>query len=132
MRFISLSEEEKTKLESLYKTSNSSVIRQRCLSLIYSNQRRSINEVSSLAGVSRRTTERFFNAWESAEDKYTSLSIADGRGPKVKLASVKDQLPDLVEKYSRNLNLVLEALCVQYQIEVCKLTLQNFLKDNGI
>jgi transposase len=132
MRFISLSEEENAKLKSLYKTSKNSVVRQRWLSLIYSNQRRSINEISSLVGVSRRTTERFFNAWESAEDKYSSLSIADGRGPKVKLAPVKAQLPDLVEKYSRNLNLVLEVLCVQYQIEVCKLTLQNFLKENGI
>ena len=132
MRIIELSEEEKSKLEALYKTSPNSVVRRRCQSLLFSNEGRSIKEVSSLVGVTRRTTERFFNAWESAEDKFSTLSIAQGRGPKVKLAPVADILPDLVHQHSRNLNLVLDILAKNHQIVVCKLTLQNFLKESGL
>jgi transposase len=132
MRYIRLSEEENQKLEQLYKTSSNSVVRTRCLSLLYSNESRSIKEVSSLLRVSRRTIERFYNVWEFAENKYETLSIKEGRGAKVKLESVKEQLPDLVNQHSRNLNPILEELKTQYNIKVCKLTLQNFLKGTGL
>ncbi|WP_201114733.1 hypothetical protein [Dysgonomonas sp. Marseille-P4677] len=58
MRFIILSEEEKNHLEYLHKASLNSVVRKRCLSLLYSNQERSIKEVSELVNVSRRSLER--------------------------------------------------------------------------
>lgn len=129
MRYIKLSEEEKAQLTKLYKTSFNSVLRERCLSLLYSNERRSIKEVSELVKLSRRTLERFFNAWESMPNKYDTLSIAEGRGAKTKLEPVKDLLPDLVREHCRNLNPILEELESKYNIRVCKLTLQNFLKD---
>lgn len=132
MRFIRLSEEERSKVEALYKTSPNSVIRTRCLSLLYSDEQRSIKEVSSLVRLSRRSLERFFNAWESASQKYSTLSIGRGRGAKIKLAAVKDLLPDLVKEHSRNLNPILDELFEKHNIQVCKLTLQNFLKDLGL
>lgn len=110
MRFVRLSEEEKSKVETLYKTSSNSVVRTRCLSLLYSNEQRSIKEVSSLVRLSRRSLERFFNSWESASDKYSTLSIGTGRGAKIKLSTVKDLLPDLVKEHSRNLNPILDEL----------------------
>lgn len=97
MRFVRLSEEERSKVETLYKTIPNSVVRTRCLSLLYSNEQRSIKEVSSLLPLSRRSLERFFNAWESASDKHSTLSIVTGRGAKIKLYGVKDLLPDLVK-----------------------------------
>lgn len=127
-----LPEEEKSKVEILYKTSPNSVVRTRCLSLLYSNEARSIKEVSSLVGLFRRSLERFFNAWESASDKYSTLSIRTDRGAKMKLSAVKDLLPDLVKEHSRNLNPILDELYQKYHIQVCKLTLQNFLKDLGL
>jgi transposase len=132
MRFVRLSEEEKTELERLYKTSSNSVVRNRSLSLLYSSEERSIKQVSQLVHVSRRSLERFFNAWDSADDKYSTLSIAEGRGAKIKLESVKSLLPNLVQDHSRNLNPILEELKTNYNIQVCKLTLQNFLKDLGL
>ena len=132
MRFIRLSEEERSKVATLYKTSPNSVVRTRCLSLLYSNEQRSIKEVSSLVRLSRRSLERFFNAWESASEKYSTLSIGRGRGAKIKLAAVKDLLPDLVKEHSRNLNPILDELFQKHNIQVCKLTLQNFLKDLGL
>lgn len=132
MRFVRLSEEERSKVETLYKTSPNSVVRTRCLSLLYSNEQRSIKEVSSLLPLSRRSLERFFNAWESACDKYSTLSIGTGRGAKIKLYGVKELLPDLVKEHSRNLNPILDELFQKHNIQVCKLTLQNFLKDLGL
>ena len=69
MRFIRLSEVGKAEHERLYKTSSNSVVRHRCLRLLYSNEQRYIKEVGSLAHVSRRSLERLFNAWESTESK---------------------------------------------------------------
>ncbi|GHV17011.1 hypothetical protein FACS1894179_03020 [Bacteroidia bacterium] len=86
MRFVRLSEEEKSELEKLYKTNSNSVIRNRCLSLLYSNEQRSIKEVSQLVRIFRHNLERLFDSWESVQDKYKTLSISAGRGAKVKLS----------------------------------------------
>jgi hypothetical protein len=44
-------------------------------SLFYANEKRSIKEVNGLVHASRRSPERFFNAWESEEDKQETLFI---------------------------------------------------------
>ncbi|MDR1054607.1 MAG: hypothetical protein LBL90_02005 [Prevotellaceae bacterium] len=132
MRLVRLSEAERSKVETLYKTSPHSVVPTRCLSLLYSNEKRSIKEVSSLVRLSRRSLERFFNAWESACEKYSTLSIGTGRGAKIKLSAVKNLLPDLLKEHSRNLNPLIDELYQKHNIQVCKLTLQNFLKGLGL
>lgn len=55
MRFVKLTKEEKTELEKLYKISPNSVVRQRSLRLLYSNEQRSIAHVSKLVRLLRRT-----------------------------------------------------------------------------
>lgn len=132
MRFVKLTKEEKTELEKLYKTSPNSVVRQRSLSLLYSNEQRSIAQVSKLVRLSRRTIKRLFDAWEASSDKYSTLSIAEGRGAKVKLSYVTELLPGLLKDHNRNLNPILDELEKTHNITVCKLTLQNFLKDKGL
>ena len=132
MRYIRLSEEEKEHLENLYKTSPNSVVRKRCLALLYSNEKHCMTKVRKLVKTSYRSVERLFDAWESATDKYSTLSIAEGRGAKLKLEPVKDLLPDMVKEHSRNLNPILKELAEKFNIKVCKLTLQNFLKDIGL
>ena len=132
MRFVELTEQEENQLDLLFKTSSNSVVRQRSLSLLYSSQRHSIKEVSRLVKLSRRSIERLLNAWDASEDKFSVLSVSGGRGAKVKLAPVKDLLPDLVKAHARNLNPIIDILQREYNIEVCKLTLQNFLKEIGL
>lgn len=132
IRFIRLTEEEKDYLEDLYKTSPNHVTRERCQCLLLSNQGHHMSEISRLLNINWLKIVRLFNSWESAQDKYKTLSISSGRGAKVKLASVKELLPDLVKKHSRNLNPILEELETKHDIRVCKLTLQNFLKELGI
>ena len=48
------------------------------------------------------------------------------------LDPVKEILPDLIRENSRNLNVVLSILAEKHQINVCKITLQNFLKEAKI
>ena len=133
MRTIRLNEEEKQQLTELQKTSVNSVVRKRCLYLLLSDNLYSMKEISSITNVHWETVSRLFDSWERAtrEQKLSVLSIAPGRGAKVKLNEVKDLLPELVEKHSRNLNPILAILEKEYNIKVCKSTLQNFLKGAG-
>jgi transposase len=135
MRYIVLSEEERDTIKLLQKTSPNYVVRQRCNFLSLSEKKLSMKDISVLTDVSWFTVSRFFNAWEGAgniEEKIGTLQIKEGRGAKNKLDSVKDIVPDLVQKNSQNLNAVLAILKEEHQITICKLTLQNFLKDKRL
>ena len=109
---MQLTEQEKEKLEILYKTSNNTVVRRRSLSLLLSNDKHSMKSICSITKVGRTSLYYFFNAWEQSqeEDRFNTLSIAEGRGPKVKLESVRQELPALLKKHNRNLNPVLDEL----------------------
>lgn len=84
-----------------------------------------------ISNVDKQAVIRLFNALESAsaENKMSILSIASGRDPKLKLEQVRDKLPEMVEKHSRNLNPILHWLDIEYNIKICKQTLRTFLKD---
>lgn len=129
MRYVRLKEEERKRLEELYRTNDNFVIKQRSICLLLSSDGSSIKEIGEKTGLSRRTIERLFNKWESSSDKYDALSIAPGRGAKVKLDCVKDILPEIVERNYYNLNEVLNDLKKNHNVRVCKLTLQGYLKS---
>ncbi len=134
MRYISLTEEEKQELELLHKTNANSVVRQRSLIILLSDNRNSINEIASFVKRSRRTVSDLLNTWErrGTRPPLDVLRVAKGRGAKVKLAPVKDLLPAMVEKHSRNLKPILASLEKEHSVKVSKQTLQNFLKEAGI
>ena len=131
MRFIILTDKEREQLEQCYKTSPNFIERSRSFQLLLSDRKNSMAEISRITKTDIQAIVRLFNAWESAsaENKISTLSIAPGRGPKVKLEQVRDKLPEMVEKHSRNLNPVLHWLEIEYNIKVCKQTLRTFLKD---
>lgn len=131
MRFIILTDKEREQLEQCYKTSHNFIERSRSLQLLLSDRKNSMAEVSRITKVDLQAIIRLFNAWDSAsaENKMNTLSIASGRGPKVKLEQVRDKLPEMVEKHSRNLNPILHRLDIEYNIKICKQTLRTFLKD---
>jgi transposase len=82
--------------------------------------------------INRFKIVRQVNSWESSPDRYSTLSIAKGRGAKVKLDPVKELLPDLVKEHCRNLNPILDKLEKEHNIKVCKSTLQHFLKGSRV
>lgn len=132
MRIVKLTEEEREHLCNLHKTSTNHVTRERSQCLLLSDQGHSMAAISRLLNINRLKIVRLFNAWETGSDKYNTLRIAEGRGAKIKLNPVKTLLPDMVKEHSRNLNPILDELENKNNIKVCKLTLQNFLKDNGL
>jgi hypothetical protein len=131
MRYIVLTAKEREKLEQTYKLSTNFIERSRSLQLLLSDKRNSMAEVSRQSNADIQAIVRLFNAWESAaeEDKMKTLSVASGRGPKFKLEQVRDKLPEMVVKHSRNLNPIIHWLDIEHNIKICKQTLQTFLKD---
>jgi hypothetical protein len=67
MRFIKLLDEERTVIDYLHKTSVNSVVRERCMFLKFSEDKKSMMEISRLMKVGRLRVSLFFNAWEKAE-----------------------------------------------------------------
>jgi len=134
MRNIILTEQERVELKELQKNSSNSVVRSRSLFILLSDNFHSISEISRITKCDRQSITRLFNAWDSSisKDKLKTLSIAPGRGAKLKLKDVAHLLTGMVEEHSRNLNLVLFILDNEYGIKICKLTLQNFLKGNRL
>ncbi len=131
MRYILLTAKEREQLEQTYKSSNNFIERSRSLQLLLSDKRNSMAEVSRQSNTDIQAVVRLFNAWDSAteENKMKTLSVASGRGPKFKLEKVRDKLPEMVVKHSRNLNPIIHWLDIEYNIKICKQTLQTFLKD---
>lgn len=135
MRYVELLEEEKKVVDYLHKNSPNSVVRERCMFLKLSVDKKSMMEISRIMKVGRLRVTLFFNAWEMAKtlkDKQETLSVKKGRGAKLKVKKVADLIPELVKENSRNLNVVLDILEREHQIKMTKQTLINFLKGTKI
>jgi transposase len=134
MRKVVLSQSEKEKLTYLQKYSDNSVERTRSLCLILSNQGNSMSKVAKTVGMCYQSVSSLLDRWEAAEpeNRFSVLQNAEGQGAKRKLEQIKEQIPEMLEKHNRNLNLVLQEIDNQHNISICKKTLQNFLKGAQI
>jgi len=135
MRFVLLTNEERTLVQDRYKNSHNHVERMRCDFLLLSEKRLSMKEISLLKNVSWHTVSRFFNSWERAdgvEEKIKCLTIKKGRGAGSKLEKFKDLTLDLIENNNRSIKTVLAILSESHGIKICRETLRNFLKQERI
>jgi|SRR5690554_384297 len=130
MRYLILLDNEIELLEQLYKTSPSNTVRRRSHCLILSHQKHKIKDLASVFSVSRRTIERWFDSW--AKNGIDSLEIAEGRGAKTLLRNYSKEVSEQLELHNRNLKNVLIYFEEQHGVVICKKTLQNFLKVNGL
>ena len=130
MRYVILKTEEIKALEELYKSALDNSTRKRSHCLLLSHQKRTIADLSKVFNVSRRSIERWFDDW--AEGGLDSLPILPGRGVKTRLKGYEEVIAKQLELHSRNLKNVLLHLREEYNIKICKRTLQNFLKDTGL
>lgn len=134
MRFIELSEFEIEALKKRFGKHKNPVVQKRLRALELSSQYKSMKVIAEELNISRTTLYHFFEAWDKAEynNKPEALFIKEGRGAKPKLDSVKDELPILIEKYNRNIKKILQVLEDDYNIQVCSLTLREYLKKINI
>jgi len=130
MRYVTLKIEEIIALQVLYKSALDNSTRKRSHCLLLSHQKRRINDLSDVFEVSRRTIERWLDDW--AERGFDSLPILPGRGVKTRLKGYEEVIATQLELHSRNIKNVLLYLEEEYNIKICKRTLQNFLKDTGL
>jgi len=134
MRHIVLTKNEIAKLTSIQKHGKNMLERNRSMCLLLSNQKHSMSEVARLMNIDRMTVVRLLDAWEnsSVDKRFDVLYRVEGQGAKVKLESVRDKIPELLEKHNRTTKLILEDLEKNYNIKVCKITLHTFLKSAGL
>lgn len=130
MRYIKIDTEERELLLALKNNNNDKLSCKRSHCLLLSSEGFKINELTKIFAVSRRTIERWFDGWE--KEGYDSLSMKKGRGAKKLLNDYKKEIKRLIEEHNRNLKPIIEYLKKEYNISICKRTLQNFLKDTGI
>lgn len=131
MRFIELEENEKEELVRRYANHKNATVRKRVQALILSSQYYSMKEIIEATGMSRTTLYRFLKEWENTElsERIDTLFIKDGRGAKSKLDSIKEELPDLVERYNGKTSIILRIIEEKYGIKVSRPTLQKYLKE---
>ena len=130
MRYITLKTEDIETLEMMLKNSANNTIRKRCQCLLLSHQRRTITDLSSIFNINRRTIERWFGSW--VLNGVDSLPIMPGRGVKTRLKGLEEEIAIQLEIHSKNLKNVLLFLEKKHNINICKKTLQNFLKGTGL
>lgn len=127
MRNIRLTEQEEKELQEVYKSSGYVVERKRSHCLLLSHRGKSINELSSIFGVTRLTITNWLDKWK--QGGLECIRLGSGRGRKQKLAGIgRELLEAYVEEHSRNLNAVVALLQERHAVEVSKKTLQRFLK----
>jgi transposase len=130
MRYLILKKEEIEVLEHLHKNSPNNTVRKHSQCLVLSHQRHKINDLSAIFNVNRRTIERWYDSWEKIG--IDSLAISEGRGAKTRLKDYSKEVSEQLELHNRNLKNVLIYFEEQHNIIICKRTLRNFLKDNGL
>ena len=125
-----LKQEDIELLEHIQKTNPNNTIRKRSQCMLLSHQRRTITDLSNIFNVNRRTIERWFDGWN--KNGVDSLPIANGRGVKTRLKGLEKEISEQLQIHSRNLKNVLQYIKNEHNINICKKTLQNFLKDTGL
>lgn len=127
MRHVTLTDKQIDRLSTKARFDNNSVTRQRADILLLSHKKYTIKGLCDIFSVSRRTIERLFIDWEKNE--YSSLTINKGRGPKVKLRNIENEVKSLVKDNSRNISKIICLIKEKHDIKVCKSTLRTFLKS---
>lgn len=131
MRYITqLTEEEKRKLNSGFRTGCTHRFRIRCQSILLSAEGYRIGQLAKMFEVERDTISRWLNQWEQKglsglEDKPRS-----GRPAKLRIDNAEhiEQVIRRVSQESQSLDKVRAQLADDLQVEVSRKTLKRFLK----
>jgi len=130
MRYIKLKLEEKEALKQLHSNSSNHTVRKRSHCFLLSDQGHTITNLAAIFDVNRRTIERWFDSW--TKNGVNSLEIAEGRDAKTLLRNYSKEVSEQLELHNRNLKNVLIYFEEQHGVVICKKTLRNFLKVNGL
>lgn len=132
MRFIrDLNPETQKLLERISCQSNSPQVRERAKCILLSYQKFSINQLTVIFNVNRKTIYNWLTRWEDQKNK--GLYNQPGRGKKPKLnQEQKQQVKEWVKQYPKNLNKVLNKIKEEWETEISKDTLKRTIKKLGM
>lgn len=88
-RYIKLTEEEKTVLESGYRTGDKHYFRVICFSLLQSSKGKKVEEISAMVSKREETIRRWYDRWESGGIE--GIKIGLGRGRKAKVSVLAEE-----------------------------------------
>lgn len=130
-RYVSLSQAEDLLVRATYETSTKHHIRERCYSLLLSNQKHKIPAIAIMLNKHCDTIRRWFDQWQ--KDGLEGLKIKPGRGLKpilnVNNADVVDLIKKKVKEQPLKLNNILSAISEYVGLKVSKNVLKKFLKS---
>lgn len=138
MKYIKLTEGEKTLLIQSLKSDNERFVKKCKAILLASQEIYTMQEIAEMLDICRTSVHYIFKEWEGYKNykpkrKIALLSeIGEGRGAKSKLEPIKDKLPDLVKKCNRRTKKLLQIIEENYGIKVTRVTLQNYLRKIGL
>lgn len=128
-----LTPEEKQTLEEGYRNSSKPHFRNRCHSILVSNEGYKVKDIASLFKVRTRTIYTWFDNWET--HGICGLIMRTGRGVKAELDHLsKEQMQTLKESIAdnpQNLHTVGENLTGKFGFTVTKNMLKRVLKKNS-
>ncbi|NEQ84196.1 MAG: IS630 family transposase, partial [Moorea sp. SIO2I5] len=106
-------------------------VRDRAKCILLSYQKFSINELSSLFGVTRKTIYNWLNKWE--DQKIIGIYNQKGRGRKPKLnQEQRQQVKEWVKSEPKSLNKVKIKINKEWKIDVSKETIKRTIKKLNI
>jgi transposase len=129
-RFIELKTSEKSALEIGWKTRKKATFRNRCHYILLSNQRMTINEIGLIYNKGYQGISRWLNRYE--KEGLSGLHTGKGKGrPAIIRIDNKaeiEKVEELVEKYPKNLKVVVAKIKEELGKEMSVKTLQRILK----
>jgi transposase len=131
-RYIKLELSEKSSLETGWKTGKKSTFRNRCHYILLSNQRMTINEIGAIYNKGYQAISRWLNRYE--KEGISGLHTGKGKGRpaiiRIDNESEIKKVEELVEKYPKNLKVVVAKIKEELGKEMSVKTLQRILKKN--
>jgi len=129
-RYIELTEAGRKALEKGFKTGKKATFRKRCHYLLLSDEKRSLEDISSIYKISRISIAKWFDRYEA--EGIAGLHTAKGKGRptilRIDNEKEVEQIEKFVEKSAQNLKPVLAQIKEHLGKELSKRTLQRFLK----
>ena len=135
MRYIApLNSEEKSTLEEGVRNHTKHHFRNRCKSVLMSNEGFSVPEIASFFKIRTRTVYTWFDRWETAG--VSGLTILPGRGRRAVLNKFGTDeisiIEETVREHPQSLGEVCKKLNERLGFSVTKKMLRSFLKKNSV
>lgn len=126
-----LTDEQKSSLEKVYKTSKCQLSRKRAQCILLSHSGKSAQELSDIYCVRTRTIYTWFNKWESAGLKGIARKPGQGRKPLLDKDNTKHvkTVKELIENDAKSSRRVRTKVQSELGIQLSRKTLKRFLKN---